>query len=137
MIDLRPAASPIDALPLVREDFNRIVEESDGAVSWDRLVEAIATGKAGLWLIVDGEDYLGCVITEIVQEPKHLWVHIVGIRVHTGANGAFRGAIAQLSEWAHGFGARLSGTSRRPGMGRHLAKLGWEPRFTEYVEPQK
>lgn len=133
---VEPALSPADALHLVAEDLERIAEESSGALTRSMITEALLDHEALLWLILDdAEKYAGCVVTEWVDEPGGAFVHIVGMRVRPGSNGTFGSVIDRLSKWAHDAGARLSGTSCRRGMGRHLAKLGWEPRFVEYVEP--
>lgn len=135
-VTLHSVSAPADALHLVVEDLDRVAEESDGALTRESLVEALLECDAALWLILDGEDrYAGCIVTEFVPEAEQAFVHIVAMRVRPGANGTFDAAIGRLSEWAHSVGARLSGTSRRPGMGRHLARLGWKERFVEYVEP--
>lgn len=136
VVTLHSVPHPADALHLVMEDLDRVAEESDGALTQESLVEALLEHEAALWLILSDEDYIGCIVTEFIPEAVHTFVHIVAMRVRPEANGAFGEAMAKLSEWAYSVGARLSGTSRRPGMGRHLAKLGWEPRFVEYVEPE-
>lgn len=136
-VTLHSVSAPADALHLVLDDFDRVAEESDGAVTREELIEALLEHEAALWLVLDGKDrYAGCIVTEFVPEAIHTFVHIVAMRVKPGADGVFDQAIGKLSEWAHSVGARLSGTSRRPGMGRRLARLGWEERFVEYVEPE-
>lgn len=132
-VHVHSVPSPADALHLVTEDLEHVCRQSPKTLTLGSVVAALMDGSAQLWLVLEDESYAGCYVTEIVEQGG--FVHIVAARIRPGSE-AFEPSIAQLSEWAHGFGARLSGTSRRPGLGRLLARLGWEPRFVEYVEPE-
>lgn len=139
-VHLHPVSTPADALAMVTPDLYAVAEESDGALTLGTLSARILAGQATLWLILSGgaERYVGCLVTEVLAEdpPK---VHVVAMRVRAGAGGeVFAEALEKLGAWAADAipGARLTGTSRRPGMARHLARLGWKPRFVEYVAPE-
>jgi hypothetical protein len=131
-VHLHAVPQPADALHLVAEDLEAVCRESDGALRQGTIVSAILDGSALLWLVLEEDSYAGCYVTEVVEEGG--FCHIVACRMRPGSR-AFEESLRLLSEWAHGFGARLSASSVRPGMGKLLGRLGWQRRFVEYVEP--
>lgn len=115
--------------PEVKADLARCCDESDGDLTMDGIRAALYSGAARLWLVTDALGHVGTV----VEERRGGKLNLVAVRLrYTGCLGLtlrFFGAIAAES------GLKLVASSRRPGMGRLLARHGWTPRFVEYVAP--
>lgn len=118
--------------PMVVQDVEVAASFSDGELDPEDVRRAVEAGAAQLWLVFSDGAYRGVVVTEIQRRM----VNLVLIRLRDHAR---LGAVLEwLRRWAVdeiGPGVKLCGSSRRPGMGRLLARLGWKPRFIEYVSP--
>jgi hypothetical protein len=115
------------------EHLERACRQSDGELRLDDIRRRAIEGDAQVWMVFRGGEPVGAVVTELCDREG--WVNLVAAQLRYTGEDTFGVVLRQLGEWAAGFGSRLCGFSRRPGMGRLLARYGWRPRFVEYVAP--
>lgn len=136
VVDLHDASDiPLEySWPFVAEDVEAAAKHSDGELDPEEVRYALERKQASLWLVFSEGAYRGVVVTELCGNA----VNLVLIRLRYTGREAFGQVLGFLRRWAvdeYGPGTRLVGSSRRPGMGRLLARYGWTPRFVEYVSP--
>ena len=127
--DLVAVGSALAWHPTVSADLLRVVEESDGDLSLGMLRDSLVRCEARLWLVSLAGRYAGLVVEERVGSRLNL------IAVRLRYTGLLESVLAFFGRLAAESGLGLCCSSRRPGMGRLLAPLGWKPRFVEYVAP--
>jgi hypothetical protein len=120
--------------PLIAGDVEDAASHSDDEVDAEMVHDALERGAAAAHLVyVDGA-YRGVVVTEFDGR----FVNLIVARVRYTGGDTFGFVLRRLQAWAveaYGDGAKLIGSSRRPGMARLLARHGWRPRFVEFVSP--
>ena len=118
------------AWSLVGRDVRDACAESDGELDADLVQAALGIGEAVLWMVVEGDAYHGVVVAEATRTG---FCNVILLRLSPRAPRlALRTVLDQLHELT---GLRLAAWSRRPGMARLLGRLGWKPRFVEFLQP--
>jgi hypothetical protein len=120
------------AWPLVADDLRRAIAESGGELTLEGILAALRSGEVTLWLVASEA---GRIIGAVVTEEDNSFLNLALARVRYNGGQAFGQVLRFFQDLAAQRGLRCCGWSRRPGMGRLLARHGWKPRFVEYVAP--
>lgn len=120
---------------LVEDDLDLCVDQCGGDITPATVRALIDSGDANLRIVSVGEDYAGFAVTEPLPLGENLYLNIIAIRIRPKHHGVFEATLEKIAEIARSCGARACGYSLRPGMARSLRRVGWKPRFVQYVAP--
>jgi len=117
---LVPPLGPVEAI--VRAVLAPSVA-NDPCENMDELIEEIERGEAICWLITEGEDVRGCVVTQIVGQPDHLQLFIR----HCAGDGIkdWLHYLRLIEMWGISQGCDSMELIGRAGWLRMLAPTGW------------
>ena len=105
----------------------RMAEGSGGRYSAQDIVDAIVAGQFHLWLMLDGAEILGALLTEVIHYPRFRAMRGVAVVGHRSRRWVAAGhAAVELASRMY-FGCTRIEAMHQPGHERLLIPFGYEP----------
>jgi hypothetical protein len=120
-----PVQSVEAVWPRVEGWLSDACAKGDGWWTIEEVERRCRLGQVGLWLVLDGGDLCGAIVTEIETWPTKT----VATLTLCGGEGVLRGigeGLPAIEEWAKAWGAAEMHVHGRPGWARSLKSSGYE-----------
>lgn len=133
-IDLIPPPMIDWFLDEVHPDLQECIANSHNEWKMAWLIDALRKGQYGLWVMSEGNEYKGCLVTEILATNSGTWLNVMFLANHGGV-AWLRAALDKMEEEVRAQGWQgLKYVTSIPGFAGFAKWAGFKPRFIEYVK---